>query len=375
MAKKPTYEELEHRIQELEKAEFEVKQAKEALLEREAENRFHSQLLKAVEQAVVATDLQGHVIYWNNFAEKLFGWPHKDALGKTTIELIATKSSVEQGENIMEELRQGKSWSGEYLCHHRNGTEIPIFVTNSPIYDENGKLIGIIGVSTDITERKQAEEALRVSEERYHQLFESMKSGVAVYNAVDDGEDFVFKDFNKAAEEIEHIKKEKILGKRVTEVFPGVKDYGVFDIFNRVWRTGQAEYFEPNIYRDDRDPGTWRETWVYKLSSGEIVAIYNDITDRKRAEKALRKSDEKFSALFHSSPVYIAFTALDDGRFLEVNDAFTQITGYERNEILGLTSTEIGLWPAHEERTKFIKIAQQDGGFHEEEVKFLRKNG
>ena len=289
MAKKPTYEELEHRIQELEKAEFEVKQAKEALLEREAENRFHSQLLKAVEQAVVATDLQGHVIYWNNFAEKLFGWPHKDALGKTTIELIATKSSVEQGENIMEELRQGKSWSGECLCHHRNGTEIPIFVTNSPIHDENGKLIGIIGVSTDITERKQAEEALRTSEEKFKNLFDNMNSGVAVYTAENNGKDFIFHDINKAVEQIEKISKEKIIGRSVLEMFPAVKVFGLFDVFQRVWKTGKPEHHSIAVYKDERITG-WRDNFVYKLPSGEIVAVYSDETKRKQAEEALRQA-------------------------------------------------------------------------------------
>ena len=156
------------------------KRAEEALREREAKNRFHSQLLHAVEQAVIATDLQGHIIYWNAFAEKLFGWPYKDALGKTTIELIATESSVDQGEKIMEELRKGRSWSGEYLCRHRNGTEIPIFVTNSPIHDENGKLTGLIGVSIDITERKQAEEALRESENKFRTVAEQSPNMVFI---------------------------------------------------------------------------------------------------------------------------------------------------------------------------------------------------
>ena len=91
--------------------------------------------------------------------------------------------------------------------------------------------------------------------------------------------------------------------------------------------------------------------------------------------EALRKSEKKFSTLFHSSPVYIAFTALDDGCFLDVNDAFTKITGYQREEVLGRTPVGIGLWFNPEERTKFIKLAQQHGGFHEEEVKFRKKNG
>ena len=100
-----------------------------------------------------------------------------------------------------------------------------------------------------------------------------------------------------------------------------------------------------------------------------------EIDERKRAEEALRKSEKKFSTLFHSSPVYIAFTALDDGCFLDVNGAFERITGYQRDEVLGRTPVEIGLWCEPEERGRFIKLARQNGGFHEEEVRFRRKNG
>ena len=103
--------------------------------------------------------------------------------------------------------------------------------------------------------------------------------------------------------------------------------------------------------------------------------LTGEIDERKQAEEALRKSEKKFSTLFHSSPVYIAFTALDDGCFLDVNGAFERITGYQRDEVLGRTPVEIGLWCEPEERGRFIKLARQNGGFHEEEVRFRRKNG
>ena len=100
-----------------------------------------------------------------------------------------------------------------------------------------------------------------------------------------------------------------------------------------------------------------------------------DISGRRQAEKALKESERKFSTLFHASPVYIAFTALNDGCFLDVNDAFTKVTGFERNEVIGHTPIQIGLWFTPEERSKYIGLAQKYGGFHEEEVKFRKKNG
>ena len=118
--------------------------------------------------------------------------------------------------------------------------------------------------------------------------------------------------------------------------------------------------------------------WVRRLKSQvdqRMKELEQEIAVRKKIEMALRESQNKFSKLFQSSPVYIAFTALDDGRFLEVNDSFTKITGYERTEVLGRTPVEVGLWADPKEREMFINLAQRQGGFHDKEIIFQKKNG
>lgn len=150
---------------------------------------------------------------------------------------------------------------------------------------------------SDITARKQVEETLKESEEKFRQLFENMGSGVAVYRAVEGGNDFVFQDFNTAAERIEMRKRSDLIGRRVTDVFPGVRESGLFAVFKRVWKTGSPEYLAESIYRDERDPGSWRENRVFRLPSGEIVAVYNDITERRQTEEALALSSRKLTLL------------------------------------------------------------------------------
>ena len=142
----------------------------------------------------------------------------------------------------------------------------------------------------DITELRGVHTSLTESEEKFRELFTRMPAAVAIYEAVGDGEDFIFRDFNAAAEAIEGIKKSDLVGKRVSEVFPGVIEFGLFDVFRRVLKSGEAEYHPAAVYRDQRDPGTWRENWVYRLTSGEIIAIYYDITERKRAEEEIKKA-------------------------------------------------------------------------------------
>ena len=123
--------------------------------------------------------------------------------------------------------------------------------------------------------------------ERFKQLFEGMSSGVAVYEAVDGGNDFIFKDFNRAAEKIEQVRREEIIGRRVTEVFPGVEEFGLLEVLRQVWKTGSARNHPITFYKDQKITG-WRENYIYKLPSGEVVALYDDITERKRAEERIK---------------------------------------------------------------------------------------
>src|SRR4030066_2554550 len=98
------------------------------------------------------------------------------------------------------------------------------------------------GVSKNINKHKQVEQALRESENRYRELFSNMSSGVAIYEAKDNGKDFIIKDFNRASERIEQVKKEEIVGKSVLQVFPEVKAFGLFKIFQEVYKTGKPRH-------------------------------------------------------------------------------------------------------------------------------------
>ena len=102
--------------------------------------------------------------------------------------------------------------------------------------------------------------------------------------AEQDGEDFIFVDFNASGERIDNIDRGRVIGQRLLKVFPGVKEFGLFDVFQRVWRTGEPESHPVALYNDERIEG-WRDNFVYKLPTGEIVAVYSDETDRKRADE------------------------------------------------------------------------------------------
>ncbi len=119
--------------------------------------RFQALLLDAVGEAVIATDVAGTVIYWNSAAERLYGWTAQESVGRRIVDLTPAPQSVHEATLILAELAAGRSWTGEFVVRHRDGTSFWAHVTNTPAFDADGTLRAIIGVSTDITDRKQAE--------------------------------------------------------------------------------------------------------------------------------------------------------------------------------------------------------------------------
>jgi PAS domain S-box-containing protein len=210
---------------------------------------------------------------------------------------------------------------------------------DEPFLKEEKKMLKSIAERVGkIVEGKQAHEALWESEKRFHELFNNMSNGVAVFKAVNDGEDFIFVDFNKAGERIDNLKKETLIGKSLLEVYPDVKEFGLFDVLQRVWSTGNSEHTPVQIYKDGRFCGL-RENYAYKLLSGEIVTVYDDITERIKAQEAMRKSEARYRAL--SEATFEAIFVSEKGVCLDTNQRAAELFGYDYDELIGIFGTDV----------------------------------
>jgi PAS domain S-box-containing protein len=242
-----------------------------------------------------------------------------------------------------------------------------------PMFDDKGKVVAVIEHLRDITTRKQAEEALQDSENRFRELFNNMSNGVAVYRAINDGEDFVFVDFNNAAERLDNIKKENLIGKSLLDSYPGVKEFGLFDVLQRVWRTGKPQQNPVCFFEDDRI-SAWRENNAYRLPSGEIVCVYEDITHRKQMEEALRKSQQRFKSIFENAPIGF-YRTTPGGRILDANPVLIQVLGYTTFEELATVNLEsVGYHPEYSRR-EFKERIERDGEIMGMESLWKRSDG
>ena len=332
--------------------------------------KFQAHLLDTVEQAVIATDLAGNVTYWNRFAEKLYGWTAAEAGGSNVLDLIPAPATQEQASEIMSYLSKGRSWSGEFLVRHKDDTPFPIIVTNSPIYDEEGELVGIVGISFDITERKRAEESLRKAHDELERRVEERTVELANANAmltqeiaerqraeqtlrenhnllqwvIEGTTDCIFvKDLdgrylmiNSAAANFVGKPAEEILGKNDMELFPPETARKLIEYDRQVMATGETRASEETLPSKGELRTVSEVKSVYRNDEGEaigLIGIARDITERKRMEEALRESEERYKGL--ADTAFNGVVIHQDGIIKEVNWAYAEMYGYTPEELKG----------------------------------------
>jgi PAS domain S-box-containing protein len=230
-----------------------------------------------------------------------------------------------------------------------------------------------MGNVLDITARKAAEKALQQSEERYRSMVESDPNGVICHR---DREIILANP--AAARMLAASSPEQLLGMD----FYSFVHPSQFEIALKrraeLLRTGvHTPLIERRFVRlDGEEIDTEVTGSVVTLEDGPAIqSIFRDITERKRAQQELAESERRFSAAFHASPLWVAINTVDQGRYLEVNQAFCTMTGYTREEVLGRTAIELGLWPDPSQREPLMELFKKQGSFSNQEVTRRYKDG
>ena len=372
MAKKPTYEELEERVKKLEKEAIERKREEKAL----QDSRYMLQtVLDSIPSAVFWKDRDSIYLGGNRTWLAAAGLnSSEEVVGKSDYDLPWSK---EEADSFREDdWRVMESGIPEYdiieSYRRANGTHAWAKTNKLPLRDTEGNIVGVLGTYEDITERKQADEALRESEERYRTITENANEAILV------AQDGVFRFANPKAEELFGYSKEELASRPFTNFIHEADRAMVGDRHERRVRGEELPATYPYRIVDKSGNTKWIELNVALFSWAErpaTLCFMMDITNRKGMEEALRESEEKYRITLQSIPDSVCITRQKDGLYFYANDGFSQLSGYSREDTVGKTSLDLNLFPNPTDRDEFIKILKEKGELHGFELQYRKKDG
>lgn len=301
--------------------------------------------LNSIGDAVIATDKQGNITRMNPVAERLTGWSVDAAKGETLNEVFHIIHAItrEIVDNPVGRVLQSGEIVG--LANHtvlisKNGREYQIADSASPIKDAEGNINGVVLVFRDVTEKYEKERQITENEKKYRGLFTSIRDAILVADT-----DRNIIDCNPAFSDLFGYRLQDIRGKKTVTVYQSEEEYAQMgkalrehkgDLSNFLFtvhykrKDGTAFPGETNVFyfRDDTDEVTG------------FIGLIRDITERKKAEKELHESEEKYYALFNQA-VDAIYLHDYEGNIIDVNKVVCEQTGYSKSELLQLSIFDI----------------------------------
>jgi PAS domain S-box-containing protein len=266
---------------------------------------FQASLLEQVCNAIIATDLQGHITHWNQYAEKLYQWQAAEVLGKDILAVLKPIQDETTGQTLIRQMVnqvfRSDLWEGELILHRRDGSQFWAEVKNTLLKDDRDRPIGFVGISVDITALKQAQSALAhqaeyallQAETKYRNIFENAIEGI--FQTSLDGH---YLSANTALADLYGYASPAELMKHLTQIDRQLYvDPDRRAVFVEIMQQhGSVAEFESQVYRRDRSI-IWISENVHCVydAAGEILyyeGTVSDITQRKQAEQQLRQQAE-----------------------------------------------------------------------------------
>ncbi len=272
---------------------------------------FQAQILDAMAQPVIATDVHGAVTYWNRAAEELCGWTSDEVLGRDVVEVMTTDSTHGPAQNIMDGVRDGRSWTGELLVHRRDGSAISALITASPFCDAGGMLAGLVGTVTDISEQKRVNEDILQTRSGYERLVNHL-DGIVWEGSVDVASGKFT--FTLVSEQLR-----EILGYEPQSWIEDASRWvAAIHAEDRSWApaacmaASRDRHNHALEYRMVRADGgvVWLRDLVHVVDTdGDVVTsagVMIDITEQKEAERTLLAAKEKAEELARLKSAFLA---------------------------------------------------------------------
>ncbi len=284
--------------------------------------RYQNKLLAFASDAIIGTDGNYRIKFWNKSAEQLYGWKAEEVIGKRIEEIVKMEIPHKKRLEIRKIARKMGSWRGEVIQYDKNGKKLNIEMSISDLRDENGKLIASVGINRDISEKIKYENALKASEESYRGLFDSVME--AIYIQAADG---TFLDVNEGAVRMYGYPKEYLIGKSPADVgAPNRNDMNkIQEQFNKALQ-GEPQQFEFWGKRANGEEFP-KNVRLYKgkyFGQDVVIALAEDITEKKKLEEDKKNLERQV----HQNQRLETIGTLAGGIAHDFNNILTPILGY-----------------------------------------------
>lgn len=332
-------------------------------------------LRAAVEEAAVGfamTDVHGYFMKVNKAYCRITGYSEEELLQRD-FRSITHEEDLPVNLALREALLAGESSSGLYQKRYRRKSGELVWAQNSAsvLRAGDGTISGFVVLTTDITDRKRAEDALRESEDRYRDLVEHSQDLICTHDL--HGR---LLSVNQLPTRILGYTKEELLGKPMREFLLEEAKPHFDEYLTRIKNEGSAHGILVVLTKSGK-----QRLWEYSntlrtegVSEPVVRGIAHDVTEQKLAERALRLSEEKFAKAFQASPYAIIISTIEEGRLIDVNDSFVRIMGFSREEVIGRTSFELSLWTNPADRIELIKELDETGRVNSRQIIFQTRD-
>ena len=344
----------------------EMKRAEERL---KTAQEYAQSIISSSLDMIIAVDKNRTIIEFNKAAEKTFGYEAKEVLGKHVNALYA---NPDEGMKIHETTVENGRYVQEVLNRRKNGETFPSLLSSSVLQNAKGEMIGVMGVSRDITEKRRADQDLRESEERYRALVELSPDPICVFV----GGKFAF--VNSAAIDIFGAESsDELVGRSIIDMVHPDYRVAIRDQFRQMAHQGKrVPIIEEKFFRVDWTtfeaevaaiPFSWQ-------GSSAIQVVLRDVTERRRAEQVIRSSEAKYRSLIENVLDGV-YQTTPDGEILTANPALARMLGYETETDLLLLNVEKDLYVNSEERRQYLKLLIKGERIKNAEFRLRRKDG
>jgi len=323
--------------------------------------------------AVYITTSDGTYVDANRAALDLFGYTREEMKKVKSRQLYANPADSRRLRKEIDE--KGFAQDFEVRLRKKDGTAMDCMFTVTALRGDDGSILEYQGIARDVTVHKRAEQALRESEEKYRDIFDSMLEG---YFEVDLTGKFTF--FNEAVWKFFGYRRDELMGLNYQTFTSPEGAQRLFQVFSEVYQTGNPHAIDDyEIIKKDGSIGIAEfSVSLLRNAAGEPIGfrgVTRDVTTKKKMERALRHSENSYQKILELAPDGITISRIKDSRYLLVNDAFCQHTGYSADEAIGRTALELNLFVHSADRERLAKTLRQAGRADGLEIQFRAKDG